>query len=76
MNPSARQGLLSQIHQMGGEISSTYGSFSHLPVHFLDQPFAPEDLIPIYAVADVCLCTPLRCYFFSLTNKIRTSLVT
>ena len=31
--------LLSQIHQMGGEIASTYGTFGSVPVHFLDQPY-------------------------------------
>jgi hypothetical protein len=57
---SIRETLLSQIYEMGGEISSTYGSFSHLPVHFLDQSYSPEELVPIYAIADVCICTPLR----------------
>eukprot|EP00392_Amoebophrya_sp_AT5.2_P006745 g6757.t1 len=52
--------LLSQIHQMAGEISSQFGSFTDLPLHFLDQTFTAEEFIPMYALADVCLVTPLR----------------
>ena len=55
-----RVDLVSQIHQMSGEICSTYGSFGSVPVHFLDRAYSTEELIPILAIADVCLCTPLR----------------
>ncbi len=40
--------LLSQIHAMGGEIASKYGTFGSVPVHFLDQAYTAEELIPIY----------------------------
>lgn len=45
---------------MSGDITAQYGSFDKLPIHFLDQVFTPEELIPLLAVADVALCTPLR----------------
>merc|ERR1719265_2512072 len=45
--------LLQQIYQMVGEINSTFGSIGHLPVHFLHQKFGAQDLVPLYARADV-----------------------
>ncbi|CAD7938802.1 unnamed protein product, partial [Amoebophrya sp. A25] len=57
---TSKNALEMQIYQMAGEINSEFSSFSELPLHLFDQLISPEDLIPIYAVADVCLVTPLR----------------
>lgn len=59
-DPEARKNLLQLIHQMAGEINSRFGSFGLVPVHFLDQCIAPEDLVPVFAIASVALCTSLR----------------
>eukprot|EP00397_Hematodinium_sp_SG-2012_P010553 GEMP01010669.1.p1 GENE.GEMP01010669.1~~GEMP01010669.1.p1 ORF type:complete len:916 (+),score=177.88 GEMP01010669.1:43-2748(+) len=56
----ARMNLLQLIHQMAGEINSKFGSFGLVPVHFLDQRVAPQDLVPVFAIASVALCTSLR----------------
>eukprot|EP00919_Chromeraceae_sp_WS-2016_P074552 GHVR01176445.1.p1 GENE.GHVR01176445.1~~GHVR01176445.1.p1 ORF type:complete len:925 (+),score=282.67 GHVR01176445.1:105-2879(+) len=55
-----RQEILQRAYAVAGAINAQYGVFDALPVHFLSQKYTPKMLVPLYAVADVALVTPLR----------------
>jgi len=48
------------VYQVAGAINAQFGSFDAVPVHFLHQRFTFQELVPVYALADVGLITSLR----------------
>eukprot|EP01053_Blabericola_migrator_P012830 Blabericola_migrator_1__12829@NODE_82_length_14933_cov_91_583546_g73_i0_p2_GENE_NODE_82_length_14933_cov_91_583546_g73_i0NODE_82_length_14933_cov_91_583546_g73_i0_p2_ORF_typecomplete_len1189_score208_02Glyco_transf_20/PF00982_21/1_8e118Trehalose_PPase/PF02358_16/1_3e03Trehalose_PPase/PF02358_16/2_4e29Glycos_transf_1/PF00534_20/8_8e03Glycos_transf_1/PF00534_20/0_0013_NODE_82_length_14933_cov_91_583546_g73_i038257391 len=55
-----RKEILTQVFQVSGHINSSLGTVDHLPVHFLVGTFSVQELIPVFAMADVGLMTALR----------------
>eukprot|EP01054_Gregarina_sp_Poly1_P003145 Gregarina_sp_Poly_1__3144@NODE_188_length_11674_cov_170_092100_g167_i0_p2_GENE_NODE_188_length_11674_cov_170_092100_g167_i0NODE_188_length_11674_cov_170_092100_g167_i0_p2_ORF_typecomplete_len1221_score178_62Glyco_transf_20/PF00982_21/2_9e118Trehalose_PPase/PF02358_16/1_6e02Trehalose_PPase/PF02358_16/1_3e27Glycos_transf_1/PF00534_20/1_3e03Glycos_transf_1/PF00534_20/8_1e03Glycos_transf_1/PF00534_20/0_00012Glycos_transf_1/PF00534_20/2_2e03Glyco_trans_1_4/PF13692_6/0_012Glyco_trans_1_4/PF13692_6/1_8 len=55
-----RKEILTQVFQVSGHINSSFGTVDHLPVHFLVGTFSVQELLPVYAMADIGLMTALR----------------
>lgn len=53
------QHLTEDVQREVGSINGAYGSVGHAPVQFLHQSFPQSELAALYALADVCLVTPL-----------------
>jgi len=51
--------LTDEVQREIGAINGDFGSFGDVPVHFLHRGFPPEELAAFYAMADICLVTPL-----------------
>ena len=51
--------LTEEVQREVGSINGAYGSVGHSPVQFLHQSFPQAELAALYALADVCLVTPL-----------------
>lgn len=49
-----------QVDEVAGRINGRFGNPTHLPVHLLHQSLPFQELIALYAAADVMLVTPLR----------------
>lgn len=49
-----------QVDEIAGRINGRFGSPTQLPVHLLHQAVPFEELVALYAAADVMLVTPLR----------------
>jgi len=63
--PAARemtiyQELERQIDECVGRINGRFGKLGYTPVQFLFQPMPFEELVGLYAIADVMWITPLR----------------
>ncbi len=52
--------LTEEVQREVGAINGEYGKVGHSPVHFLHRGFPMVDLAAFYALAEVCLVTPLR----------------
>ena len=51
--------LTEEVQREVGAINGALGSVGHAPVQFLYQSFPQAELAALYALADVCLVTPL-----------------
>ena len=51
--------LTEEVQQEVSSINGEFGSVGHSPVQFLFQTFAQSELAALYALAEVCLVTPL-----------------
>jgi trehalose 6-phosphate synthase/phosphatase len=51
--------LTARVQQEVGAINGEFSSVGHSPVRFLHQTLSQADLAALYALADVCLVTPL-----------------
>lgn len=52
--------LTEEVQREVGAINGQFGRLGHSPVQFLHRGFPIEDLAAFYALAEVCLVTPLR----------------
>lgn len=52
--------LTEEVQREVGAINGEFGKFGHSPVQFLHRGFPIEDLSAFYALAEVCMVTPLR----------------
>lgn len=52
--------LTGEVQREVGAINGDFGGVGHSPVNFLHRGFPPKDLAALYALAEVCLVTPLR----------------
>ncbi|TFG87203.1 MAG: bifunctional alpha,alpha-trehalose-phosphate synthase (UDP-forming)/trehalose-phosphatase [Chromatiales bacterium] len=52
--------LTEQVQREVGAINGEFGKVGHAPVQFLHRGFPLVDLAAFYALAEVCLVTPLR----------------
>ncbi|MDH4021599.1 MAG: bifunctional alpha,alpha-trehalose-phosphate synthase (UDP-forming)/trehalose-phosphatase [Gammaproteobacteria bacterium] len=52
--------LTEQVQREVGAINGEFGKVGHSPVQFLHRGFPLPDLAALYALAEVCLVTPLR----------------
>jgi len=52
--------LTEEVQREVGAINGAYGKVGHSPVAFLHRGFPMVDLAALYALAEVCLVTPLR----------------
>lgn len=52
--------LTEQVQMEVGAINGAFGKVGHSPVQFLHRGFPMEDLAALYALAEICLVTPLR----------------
>jgi trehalose 6-phosphate synthase/phosphatase len=52
--------LTEEVQREVGAINGEFGKVGHSPVHFLHRGFPIDDLAAFYALAEVCLVTPLR----------------
>jgi len=52
--------LTEQVQREVGAINGEFGRVGHSPVQFLHRSFPLEDLAAFYALAEICLVTPLR----------------
>ncbi|MFG0283989.1 MAG: trehalose-6-phosphate synthase, partial [Phycisphaerales bacterium JB039] len=59
-NIEAYAALRSEVEQIVGEINGEFSSLGRECVHYLRQNLPAEELIALYAAADVALVTPLR----------------
>ena len=48
------------VNELVGRINGQYGSVNAVPIHFLHQSLALEQVVALYLAADVMLVTPLR----------------
>lgn len=48
------------VNELVGRINGHYGSINAVPIHFLHQSLALEQVVALYLAADVMLVTPLR----------------
>jgi trehalose 6-phosphate synthase/phosphatase len=51
--------LTETVQREVGAINGDYGSVGHAPVQFLHRGFPQEELAALYALADICMVTPL-----------------
>lgn len=51
--------LTEQVQREVGAINGDFGTVGHAPLQFLYRSFPQEELAALYALADVCLVTPL-----------------
>ena len=51
--------LTEEVQREVGSINGAHGTVGHAPVQFLHQSFPLPELAALYALADVCLVTPL-----------------
>ncbi|ANM28405.1 hypothetical protein ABI59_00325 [Acidobacteria bacterium Mor1] len=51
--------LTEEVQRQVGAINGAYGAVGHAPVQFLHRGFPQVELAALYALADVCLVTPL-----------------
>ncbi len=54
------QDMKERIDKLVGQINGKYGGWGVIPVWYMYKSFPQEDLIPLYALADVALITPIR----------------
>jgi trehalose 6-phosphate synthase/phosphatase len=54
------QGFRREVEEMIGRINGTYGTLTAVPIHYLYQSVAADQLVALYRAADVMLVTPLR----------------
>lgn len=52
--------LTEEVQREVGAINGEFGKVGHSPVQFLHRGFPMADLAAFYAIAEVCLVTPLR----------------
>ncbi len=52
--------LTEEVQREVGAINGAFGKVGHSPVQFLHRGFPMADLAAFYAIAEVCLVTPLR----------------
>jgi trehalose 6-phosphate synthase/phosphatase len=52
--------LTEEVQREVGAINGEYGKVGHSPVHFLHRGFPLIDIAAFYALAEVCMVTPLR----------------
>jgi trehalose 6-phosphate synthase/phosphatase len=52
--------MKSRIDELVGEVNGTFGNLSWTPVIYQYKSFPQEELVPLYAVSDVMLVTPMR----------------
>lgn len=52
--------LTEDVQREVGAINGDYGTIGHTPIQFLHRGFPLADLAAFYALAEVCLVTPLR----------------
>jgi trehalose 6-phosphate synthase/phosphatase len=56
----AYEQIRKEVNETVGRINGLYGSVDATPIHFLYRSVPVEELIALYAAADVMLVTPLR----------------
>jgi trehalose-6-phosphate synthase len=54
------QMLSSQVNVMVGSINGQFGTLDYQPVHYINRNVAPEELVSLYNLADVCMVTSVR----------------
>lgn len=52
--------LKQEVDALVGKINGRFGSTSWMPIHYMYRSLPFEKLLPLYAIADVALITPLR----------------
>ena len=52
--------LRTTVNELIGRINGKFGGFSYTPIHFLHRSVPFEELIALYALADVCVVTSTR----------------
>lgn len=66
-----RRDILSHLYQLVGSINANFGSILTTPVHFLLSPLSVENLVCLYALADIAVITPLRwASFYSFVTEV------
>lgn len=57
---SAYEDFRRLVHELVGRINGQYGGTDAVPIHFLHQSMAVEQVVALYLAADVMVVTPLR----------------
>jgi trehalose 6-phosphate synthase/phosphatase len=52
--------LKQDVESLVGKINGRFGSPEWMPIHYLYRSFPFERLLPLYAIADIALVTPVR----------------
>jgi trehalose 6-phosphate synthase/phosphatase len=52
--------LKQEVESLVGRINGRFGNPDWMPVHYLYRSFPFEQLLPLYAIADIALVTPVR----------------
>ncbi len=54
------QDMKERIDKLVGQINGKYGGWGVIPIWYMYKSFPQEELVPLYALADVALITPIR----------------
>jgi len=54
------EGIIHEVNELVGWINGHYGTLSWVPVVFISRMFTPEELVVLYAYADIALVVPFR----------------
>lgn len=54
------QHLISTVNELVGRINGKYGTLDFMPIHYINKSVNFEELVSLYAVADVCLVSSTR----------------
>lgn len=54
------QNLRSTVNELVGRINGKYGTVEFTPIHFLNKSVSFEELVALYAIADVCIVSSTR----------------
>jgi len=52
--------LISAVNELVGRINGKYGTVEFMPIHFINKSVNFEELVSLYAVADVCVVSSTR----------------
>lgn len=74
------QQLISTVNKLVGQINSKYGTLDNTPIHYINKSVSQEDLIALYAIADVLLVSSVRdgmnlvsCEFVAVQEQVMRS---
>lgn len=74
------QQLISTVNKLVGQINSKYGTLDNTPIHYINKSVCREDLIALYAIADVMLVSSVRdgmnlvsCEFVAVQEQVMQS---
>ncbi|NOY37421.1 MAG: bifunctional alpha,alpha-trehalose-phosphate synthase (UDP-forming)/trehalose-phosphatase [Chlorobi bacterium] len=52
--------IIYEVNELVGRINGRHGTLSWVPVVFISHPYTPEELVALYAYADIALIVPFR----------------
>lgn len=75
------QNLRTAVNELVGRINGKFGTIDFTPIHFMHRSVPFEELVPLYAVSDVCFITSTRdgmnlvCFEYICTQEQRKGIL-